>query len=308
MHSEVHLINGKPAVVNVLVDGELYTAIAGLHPNFPQIVEALEANPQGEQVVDLFDIQRAVTTKFQRLTDRVVVENGEVLYDGDKVNDVLSQQIMRFVEEGVDDWKPLVAFLENVQANPNANSREQLYLWLKNGDFTITPEGNFVGYKGCYLDNGIPVSTRSAPAKDQVRVDDEPIVDKPVPNVAGTVVTMPRSVVDPAEGRYCSVGLHVGTWAYASGFATHVVEVHVNPRDVVSVTSDSGRQKIRCCRYTVIGQVTDRYAQATLPQAAAKRAQDVTKARIVDTRDNYKSQKRYPKGHPRAGQFIPKGA
>jgi hypothetical protein len=53
----------------------------------------------------------------------------------------------------------------------------------------------------------------------------------------------------------CSVGLHVGTYDYASNFTLNVLEVHVNPRDVVSVPTDSNWAKVRCCRYVVIKEV-----------------------------------------------------
>jgi hypothetical protein len=271
--------------------------------------------------------------------------------------------------------------------NPQEHSRDQLFTWLDRHDFTITDNGDFVGYKGCALDaEGVAVSTRAVPEKDKVTVNGVLVpTGERVPNKQGDVVEMPRSLVDFNAYVGCSTGLHVGTYAYAKSFAPALLEVHVNPRDVVSVPTDCDAQKIRCCRYTVVGPVEDEYKAAVLPKAQvetpvvddddefeddtiregdtvrltqfittlrgrlnpggtetfvvqkvskygtgdylqitvnnhtdswaavrfekvkeAAKPTDVTKATAWDTRLNYTKQQRYPKGHPKAGQFIPK--
>jgi hypothetical protein len=84
-----------------------------------------------------------------------------------------------------------------------------------------------------------------------------------VPNKIGSLVEMPRNEVtfDPAVG--CSYGLHVGTWDYANNFGRGgVLEVHVNPRDVVSVPTDSSWAKMRVCRYRVVGVTEVPYQSA----------------------------------------------
>jgi hypothetical protein len=293
-------IDGQVTVVTVLHDGELHTAIAEHHPNFAAILTALGDGSTDEQIINLFDVEKAVSSKFERLTERVTVRGGQVHFDGDVVDNSLTNQILRFLNEGEDDWEPLVYFMENVQQNPNANSRAQLFEWLANDEsLTITDDGYIVGYKGCNNgSDGTPVSTRPAPASEQVTVDDV-LVTGPVPQVEGSVVAMPRSVVDPAENNHCSIGLHVGTYRYAKSFAPVVLEVHVNPRDVVSVTSDSNREKIRTCRYEVVGAIEGQHTAPVIAAPAARKS-------VADTRENYKNQDRYPKGHPKAGQFKPK--
>jgi hypothetical protein len=73
---------------------------------------------------------------------------------------------------------------------------------------------------------------------------------------------MPRDRVtfDPNNG--CSFGLHVGTFSYANSYGSTVLEVHVNPRDVVSVPTDCQDQKMRTCRYEVVQVVSEKYAEA----------------------------------------------
>jgi len=256
-------VDGQDTVVTVLHNGNIYQAVVDHHPNFVSIVSALRNERSEQYVVSLFDVERTVSNKFKRLTERVTVKDGNVFFDGDIVNNTLTKQIMRFVNEGVSKFEPLVNFMEKVMINPNPNSRVQLFEWLDNHDFTITQDGDIVAYKGVRMRDGVPSSTVSAPAKDKVSVNGE-LVTGHVPNPDGAVVEMPRSVVDPDEGRHCSVGLHVGTFRYAQAFTGHTLEVHVNPRDVVSVTSDSNREKIRTCRYVVVKHTVAAYSSPVL--------------------------------------------
>jgi hypothetical protein len=72
---------------------------------------------------------------------------------------------------------------------------------------------------------------------------------------------MARSLVDDNRDVACSVGLHVGNHHYASTFlggGSKLLTVKVNPRDVVSVPSDSNDEKIRACRFTVLEDNPDK--------------------------------------------------
>jgi hypothetical protein len=123
---------------------------------------------------------------------------------------------------------------------------------LSREDFAITADGLVVGYKGVKRDaDGQLVSVQSGRA-----IVDGTVHVGNIPNPLGAVVEMPRGEVtfDPANG--CSVGLHVGTYDYAAGWAQGaLLEVHVNPRDVVSVPTDCDSQKMRTCRYRVVATI-----------------------------------------------------
>jgi len=270
MHSKVTVLDGVPSLAVVVHDGNIYQAVAGFHPNFNMIFQALEDNPRDESVIPLFDIEKTLNNELSKiLSERVSVRNGEVLFDGDPLNNGVAKQILRFVEEGLTDrLTAVVAFTEKVMTNPQEHSRDQLFNWLARFDFTITEEGDIVGYKGCNVGNNeSPVSSRPAPEKDGVIRNGEAVVNEYVKNLDGDVIEMPRSKVDFNAGVGCSVGLHVGTYAYAKSFAPVLLEVHVNPRDVVSVPVDCGEQKMRVCRYTVVGAIEDEYTSAVLPRA-----------------------------------------
>lgn len=246
------------ANVTVFAAGRAPLVAHSDHPNFDKIVEGVHAGD--ESVIDLFDVAQSAATKFERLTERVTTANGRLYLDGEEVHDALADQVVRFLSENVEDWKPLVNFFENVQNNPQEHSREQLYTWLSNNDFSINEDGLIVGYKGVNrVDEDTFASTRSGKAIVNGEVQTGYIKQS-----KGDVVEMPRSevVFDPADG--CNSGLHISNFNYASTYGNTILEVHVNPRDVVSVPTDTDWQKVRACRYTVINTIESPYASAAV--------------------------------------------
>jgi hypothetical protein len=236
--------------ITVVLDGEMYVADNN-HPNWAKIIEAVN-NDQPDGLPDLFDVEKAVNSRFQKISERVSVRGGKVLFDGDEVNNSLTTQILRFLDEGVEDWKPLVAFMEKVYTNPQEHSRNQLFDFLTNNKFTITDEGDIIGYKGMrYVEEE---DTYYSIHSGTAFVNGEKIVGQ-IAQKIGDTVEMPRSEVtfDPNTG--CSYGLHVSNYSYATSYGDRVLTVVVNPRDFVSVPTEHSWQKARVCRYTVIEPV-----------------------------------------------------
>lgn len=272
--SSVLYSDGVPVVATMfdMVSGEMHTALPGQHPNFNRIVQVIGQNPHDPALVDLFSVESMVRRAFQRLgTGRVTVDNGNVFYDGDPVHGSITDHILRALdEEGPesDAVQSLAMFIERAVANPQVESRQQLYGWLSTRKFTITRDGKIVGYKGCVNQGGVAVSSRPAPEADGVRVNDELVSGRRVENRPGDVITMPRSRVEFDPDSACAQGLHVGTYNYADSFRGYggiLLEVHVDPKDVVSVPHDSNSEKIRTCRYEVIGPIEVEYQSAILP-------------------------------------------
>lgn len=186
-----------------------------------------------------------------------VTVNGEL----EPVDPTLERQMLKASdadgEEARRNWHAMSNFIARLYQNTTRYVREQLFSWLKaNFDdksthsFTIMPDGRFVGYKGCRRDelNNI-VSINSGHGF----VNGTEYTNAHLPNNVGDVVSMPREEVqdDPQTG--CSTGLHVGTYEYASQFASGVlVRVAVAPEDVVSIPLDCEWQKLRACRYEVL--------------------------------------------------------
>lgn len=222
------------------------------HVNFDKIIAALEADPTDTSVMELFEVAPGVTEKFEGLSERISVRNGTLFLDGAVTDNVLSQQIVRFLYDGVDDFKPLVKFYENILANPNEHSRTQLFSWLNQHKFVIDEDGYLIGYKAVY--RTATEGVYRANNRGYAVVDGVEYTNEYTPYHVGAVVTMPRHMVNhnPSEG--CSTGLHVGTFNYASSFIYDgaTMRVKVNPRDVVSVPTHCDWAKVRCCRLEVI--------------------------------------------------------
>lgn len=241
--------NNEQAAVAVFVDGQTFTA-TNTHPNFQRIVDALSAG-ESEGIADLFDAQSGIARRFKNLSERVTISGGKVFFDGDEVDNSLTRQILKFLDAGL-EFGPLVRYFENVAANPEPHSREQLFDWLRNHDITITTEGMLLAYKGVTKDDeGNLVSINSGKG-----IVNGVEVEGRLNNNVGNVVEMPRKSVAHNPDVACSTGLHVGTYDYAHGYMRGpgtLLKVLVNPRDVVSVPRDGGGAKIRVCRYVVEG-------------------------------------------------------
>lgn len=221
------------------------------HPNFAKILAKVEQSDENG-LEDLFDIPKSIEIKFKRLSERVAVRHGRIYLDGDPVDNSLTKQVLKFLDQERDDWKPLVLFFEKVQSNPSENSRKQLFKFLDHNDLDLTPAGDLIAYKGVRSDDkGGYKSIHAGPESDGVLVDGVP-QSGTIPNPIGAIIEMPRSKVRDDPQQHCSVGLHVATENYAGTWTSvdAVLEVHVNARDVVSVPNDSA-QKVRCCRYKV---------------------------------------------------------
>jgi len=246
--------------LTVLLAGELQS-ITGDHPRFDSILETVRDpefgnDPQDEtNLLESLDPSKGIAERFEKVSEQIAIHNGNVLFEGRIVNDVLTDTIVRFYDEGNEDFKPLVLFLEKLNTNPNEHSKTHLYRWLKAQQLSISTNGDFIAYKGVRND------FTSQHAGDGI-VDGEWYNHAHLPNKPGSVVEMPRDSVtfDPNNG--CSFGLHAGSWNYASSFAPVTLEVHINPRDVVSVPTDCGDQKLRTCRYKVIQVLDNEYSTA----------------------------------------------
>lgn len=260
---------GGKTSLTIYYAGETYTA-DDTHPIWEQIIEG--AFDGDESIFDLFNIGLAVGKRLS-LSSRVSYANGYLFLDDDLVADGLAKHVVRMVmaEEDVAPW---VALLENIQQNPSVNSRGQLFNYIDRNQITITREGELVLYKYVYRNHDEEFKSVSDPEKvaayrsgnaGPAIVNGVPHRSGCVPQDIGDVVSMPRSEVTDDPDIACSSGLHVGAWAYIQGYECKL-EIHVHPRDVVSVPSDSQERKVRVCKYRIIGEVGQEYTEPVLPE------------------------------------------
>lgn len=176
--------------------------------------------------------------RIEKFSDgKFQVRDGEIFIDGEVAPPVLGQKIQDFSDQGL-PYEPLVRFAKKLQQNPSKRATEHLYQFLEKNNHPITESGNFIAYK-------------------KVRNDFMDCHSGTFDNSVGNTITMPRSKVDSDPNRTCSTGLHVANWHYAEGFGSGIMlEVEVNPADVVAIPIDYNQSKMRVCKYKVLSVVT----------------------------------------------------
>ena len=205
------------------------------HLNYKMILEALPT-ATSDELLEMIDIEKAVATFSDGLVE---IKNGQVTYEGEVVHGSISKRILEFMSKGL-PFQPLVNFLNNLMENPSMQSQKELYDFLEHEHLPITEDGYFLAYKAVRSDY-----------KDKYRG----VFD----NRVGQICEMTRSKVDDDRGRGCSNGLHAGALNYVAGYGSlesgdKIVIVKINPADVVSVPSDCNYEKLRTCRYEVVGE------------------------------------------------------
>ena len=230
------------AVPFMFVDGNLTLVLNNQsyqvlpdHINYKMILEALPT-ATAEELLDIVDVEKAVANFSDGLVE---IKNGQVTYEGEVVHGSISKRILEFMSKGL-PFEPLVTFLNNLMENPSMQSQKELYDFLEHEHLPITEDGHFLAYKAVRSDY-----------KDKYRG----VFD----NSVGKVVSMQRAKVDDNRSRGCSDGLHAGALNYVAGYGSvesgdRIVIVKINPKDVVSVPSDCNCEKLRTCRYEVVGE------------------------------------------------------
>jgi len=205
------------------------------HTNYKLIMDALSSNATEDELLELVDIEKAVASFSD---GQVAIVNGKVMFEGEEVHGSISKRIIEFMSKGL-PFQPLVKFLENLMDNPSMQSQQELYDFLEHENLPITEDGCFLAYKAVKSD-----------FKDKWRGTFD--------NSVGQVCEMRRAKVDDNRSQGCSAGLHAGALNYVANYGNvdagdNIVIVKINPEDVVSVPSDCNCEKLRTCKYEVVG-------------------------------------------------------
>jgi len=160
------------------------------------------------------------------------LKDGILHAQGQPIPTELNARILQYKEQGI-PYESLLKFWENLKQNPSFNSRLQLFKFLEHNGHPLTDDGGFIAYRG-------------------VTEDFKDVHTGKFDNSVGAVCEMPRDAVDDNPNNTCSHGLHVACYDYAKGFGKQLVEVKVNPRDVVAVPTDYNGTKMRVCRFEVV--------------------------------------------------------
>lgn len=229
-----YIVSGN-GTMTIVVDNQSYT-IGYDHPNYLAIKECVNNN-DAENIVTLMDIPASIEDYAE---GKVTVVNGVLRYEGEEIHNTLTERIMSMMRDGF-SFEPMVKFLANVLENHSNRAVQELYTFLENKNLPITEDGCFLAYKAVTHDY-----------KDKWT--------KQIDNSIGETVGMQRRKVNDDCGIGCADGLHCGAIEYVEGYSNcrgdehddKIVIVKVNPKDVVSVPTDSQCQKVRTCEYQVI--------------------------------------------------------
>jgi hypothetical protein len=192
---------------------------------YAKVIDAIKAN-ELDSIPSLVD-----TSKILDGTPFILVEGSVVIEGEGPLPEALSQRIIALRNDGL-PVEPLVKFWQKLKANPSFNSRLQLYKFLEHNGHPLTEDGNFIAYRGV-----------SSDMKDKHTGKFD--------NSVGAVCEVPRTEVDDNPNNTCSHGLHVACFEYAKDFGEKLVEVEVDPADVVAVPTDYNGTKMRVCRFKV---------------------------------------------------------
>lgn len=180
----------------------------------------------------LDSIPELVDTKKQFTDYGLDIIDGLVYLDDEQLPVELSNRVLEFVKQKLPK-EPLLNFWRNLRLNPSYNSRQMLYKFLEHNGHPLTQDGCFIAYRG-------------------VTEDFKDCHTRTFNNSPGAVCRMDRELVDDNPNNTCSKGLHVAAFSYADGFGSKLIEVKVNPKNVVAVPMDYNGTKMRVCEFEVI--------------------------------------------------------
>lgn len=237
---------GKDSLTVILSDGTI-KSIAGDHPGFNTILDALKAKESDDKIKGLLDPANLIFSKTSKVSERVTLAGGTLLFDGDALEGPLADFIVSIAQnsDNTESYEAWIKFMENLANNPSEESKEHLFAFMTTHGLTVNTDGHIILYKGVRSD-GTSIHSGFG-IVNGVQMDGN------LPNEVGSVLEFPRSKVNANRGVACATGLHAGTFDYASSFAQgRLLTVAINPRDVVSVPSDHNDAKVRVSRYTVV--------------------------------------------------------
>lgn len=224
--------------ISVCIDGEMQVA-DDTHPYFEDLRNALKGVHDVAEITRLISVRKAIEgARYGHVT---VSDGGHIYYKDEQVHNVLAERMMAFIKEGFDvtSW---AMFLDRLMANPSAETRDELYLWLEASQMPLTEDGYFLAYKGVNEDY---TSMHRTPDGSRLL------------NEIGTIVEMPDGEeADPDRFTLCSQGLHFCSRDYLSWFGgSRSLVLKIDPADVRAIPADHGNAKGRAMRYEVIGEL-----------------------------------------------------
>lgn len=245
-------INGKiispdpvTGFINIVIDGKNFN-IQASHPKFSDAITSI-VNNDYDEFMDIVD-PASKLSKLYASYEGIEVKEGSLYVFGEQVHGVIAERILGLLNVGM-DCTNVFKFILKLNFNPSKRAVDELYTFLEHKHLPLTDTGNFLAYKA-------------------VRNDYTDKRTGKFLNTVDSVLEMPRNKVDDDKEVGCSYGFHAGTVEYALGFASdndRLVLVEINPADVVSIPTDCNYQKLRTCKYKVVGEYERPLEEAFYP-------------------------------------------
>jgi hypothetical protein len=205
-------------------------------PMFSKVVSLIKEKASDDLIAGAMDLAAKIKGHASGLFS--VADDGIVYIAGEALPNSLSKRIVQFATEGF-DFQPLVTFWENCKLNPDPRAKSDLYNFLEHNGIPITSDGCFIGYRA-------------------VKNDWYDKRTGTMLNTVGSVLTMNRADCDSDPNQTCSRGLHVAAYNYArhnyGSSGDRLLEVKVNPADVVAIPTDYNGEKMRVCKFVVMAE------------------------------------------------------
>jgi len=255
-------------VVNTVVSGKTYV-FSRKQPHYDRLIFCMRSNN-----IEHFEMLFEIGSNIEHYCmGAVSLTDGRLYWDGNPMPALFNDRISDMRDQG-SDFSPMLAFLENLSDNPSDKSIVELFDFLQHKDLPITTDGHFLAYKA--VDNNF----------------NDKFSGKFSNNV-GNIVEVSRDNVDKDRNTHCGSGLHVGSIDYVVNYGSQcsvdkggnittsdggdqIVVCKVNPRDVVSVPTDSRFMKLRTCRYEVVSILKKVFKEAVVGQTIMAKSRTVS--------------------------------
>ena len=218
----------------LVLDGKDYSINAG-NSSFSKALEAYNAK-DWESFIYIVNPEIRLKSLYASY-EGIEVKDGNLYVFGDPIHSTIAKRVISFIEHGL-DCVHLFKFILKLNMNPSKRAVDELYTFLEHRALPVTDNGNFLAYKA-------------------VRTDYTDKYTGKFLNTINSVLEMPRNKVDDNKENGCSYGFHAGSVDYAKDFMNadgHLMIVEINPADVVSIPTDCQYQKLRTCKYKVVGE------------------------------------------------------
>lgn len=214
-----------------------------LADQFIKLVQTGEEKITKHHFAVVEELHDVVATLSNWTNGLLAVDSRGVTYNGQPINEHLQEYLLElFTTKGAEGISELESWSNFIAAINRADSYKvlnRLFMFLRKQDLTIDADGFVLAWK---------VVRPNFTDKYTGRFD----------NSVGKTVEVDRNKVNDDDTVTCSHGLHICSWGYLSSFShtgDPVVQVRVDPKDIVAIPLDYKGDKVRVCKYEVIKHV-----------------------------------------------------